>query len=420
MHLKTAFEALFVFMCIMKKKKNKKWIRRRHQVVRNIINIVLGGYTKRKYGIKVEKFNNPDKKPHLVLYNHQTGFDQFFLGMAFHEHLYYVASEDIFSMGFLSKLIKFLVAPIPIKKQTNDPRAVITCIKVAKEGGSIAIAPEGNRTFSGKTEYIKPSITALAKHLGLPIAFFRIEGGYGVQPRWSDVVRKGSMRAYVSRVMSPDEYKDLSDEELYDIICRELYNDEAHVDTTYRHKALAEYLERAIYVCPDCGISEFESHGDVIECLRCKKKVRYLPTKELAGIDCDFPFRFVKNWYEYQSEFINSLDLNEMSDEAISTDRITLSSVILYQNKETLLEDATLSLFKNGIEIQKGEKLLKYPFDELSAVTVLGKNKVNLYFGKDVYQISGTPRFCALKYVNLYYRYTNLKKGEKDAKFLGL
>ena len=382
--------------------------------------LFFGGYAKRKYGITVEKYKKTDKTPYLILYNHQTGFDQFFVGMAFREHLYYVASEDIFSMGFLSKLIKFLVAPIPIKKQTNDPRAVINCIKVAKEGGSIAIAPEGNRTFSGKTEYIKPSITALAKHLGLPIAFFRIEGGYGVQPRWSDVVRRGSMKAYVSRVMYPEEYKKLTDDELYDVICRELYNDETEISDEYRHGELAQYLERAVYVCPDCGLSEFHSEGDVIECLRCKKKVRYLPTKELSGIGSDFPFRFVKDWYEYQADYVNSLDLNSLSGDPLYTETVSFSKVELYKKKSVIFKKAALSLFKDKITVTGDGEALEFPFDDLSAVTVLGKNKINLYRGTEVYQIADNERLCALKYVNFYYRHKNIKKGDENVRFLGL
>ena len=108
--------------------------------------------------------------------------------------------------------------PIPIKKQSTDLKAVMNCMKVAKEGGTIAMAPEGNRTFSGKTEYMNPAVARLAQKLKLPIAIFRIEGGYGVHPRWADDVRKGKMRAYVSRVIEPEEYKQMSDEELFEIL----------------------------------------------------------------------------------------------------------------------------------------------------------------------------------------------------------
>ena len=57
------------------------------------------------------------------------------------------------------------MAPIPIKKQTMDITAVKNCILVAREGGTICIAPEGNRTYSGRTEYMRPSIASLAKKL---------------------------------------------------------------------------------------------------------------------------------------------------------------------------------------------------------------------------------------------------------------
>lgn len=169
----------------------KQWMRPRHRIVRNIVFIILAPYSYLKYGIKVDKFKEQGNRAYLILMNHQTPFDQFFVGISFKGPIYYLATEDIFSKGWISSLIRWLVAPIPIKKQTADISAIRNCIRVAKEGGTIALAPEGNRTYSGKTEYMSPAIASLAKKLKLPIALYRIEGGYGVQPRWSDVVRRG-------------------------------------------------------------------------------------------------------------------------------------------------------------------------------------------------------------------------------------
>ena len=176
-------------------------MRPRHRIVRNIAYAVLYDYTKHRYGIDIERFAAQGERSYLILMNHQTAFDQFFVGMAFKGPVYYVASEDLFSNGFISSLLRWAVAPIPIKKQTSDISAVKNCIRVAKEGGTIAIAPEGNRTYSGRTGYMNPAIAALAKLIKLPIACLRIEGGYGVHPRWSDAVRRGHMRARVSRVI---------------------------------------------------------------------------------------------------------------------------------------------------------------------------------------------------------------------------
>ena len=159
-----------------KSNKKKKWIKLRHRIFKSILWLTLGTYTRLKYSIKIDKLKDSGKRNYFILSNHQTAGDQFFVGMAFKKHLYYVATEDLFSNGFVSKIIKYLVAPIPIKKSTNDVNAVMNCMRVAREGGSVALFPEGNRTYSGKTEYIKPSVAQLAKALKLPIAFFRIEG----------------------------------------------------------------------------------------------------------------------------------------------------------------------------------------------------------------------------------------------------
>ncbi len=403
------------------KKKAKKWLKFRHRVVRNLAYIVLYPYARLKYNIDVRKFKEQKNTPYLILLNHQTPFDQFFVGMSFRGPIYYLATEDIFSMGFLSSIIRYIVAPIPIKKQTSDVKAVKQCIRVAREGGTICIAPEGNRTYSGRTEYMNASIASLAKMLKVPIALYRIEGGYGAEPRWSDVVRKGKMRSYVSRVIEPEEYKDMSNEELFKIIEEGLYVDEAVADQEFHHKKRAEYLERAMYVCPFCGLSRFESHDEFCECKNCGAKIEYASTKEIKGINCDFPFSFVADWYDYQKDFINKLDVNQYNTAPIYYDEADVFEVIINKKKVPFKTGANISLYGDKIVFDEGKAdEIKLLFDDVSAVSVLGRNKANIYYGDKVYQLKGDKRFNALKYVHIYYRHKNIVKGEKDEQFLGL
>ena len=319
-------------------------------------------------------------------------------------------------MGWLSRIIQWLAAPIPIKKQVTDIRAVMSCMKVAKEGGSIMIFPEGNRTFSGETVYINPAIGGLAKKLGLPIAFLKIEGGYGIQPRWSDVRRKGKMRVYVSSVLEPEEYKAWSNEELYQHICKSLYQNEANSDGMFVHKNSAEYIERVLYVCPHCGITHFESHGDTLECCSCHRKAKYLPSKEISG---DFSFRFMLDWYKYQESYINGLDTTAMTEEPLIRDKCNLFLVNLYSKKQLLAENVELALYGDRIEMTGGFTQT-YRFDGVSAITILGKNKLNIYHEDNVYQIQSDKRFNALKYLHLYHRYKNLTTEVQNGSFLGL
>lgn len=404
-----------------KTKKTKKWMRPRHRVIRDLAYGIIGTYSKLKYHITVEKFKEQGDRPYLILFNHQTGFDQFFVGMAFKGPVYYVASEDLFSMGWISKLLRWAVAPIPIKKQTTDLNAVMNCIRVAREGGTIAIAPEGNRTFSGETVYMSDAIAPLAKKLKLPIALYRLEGGYGVQPRWSDVVRKGKMKGYVSKVIEPEDYAKLSNEELFALIRQELTVDEAVADALFRSDKRAEYLERAMYVCPFCGLTTFESHGNEIGCKTCGRTVTYGEDKTLKGIGFEFPFPFVKQWYRHQEQFINALDVLSLTEQPLYTETAALSEVIVYQNKKPLEKNLTLRLYGDRLTLTNAQGQERvFPFSNVNAITILGKNKLNIYHEKHVYQLKGDKRFNALKYVQLYHRYRNMTTGDGQSDFLGM
>ena len=396
--------------------KKERWLKFRHQVVVKLLRPTFGLFVRWKYGITIEKFDQQGDRPYLIVMNHQTAFDQFFVGATFNRPVYYVASEDLFSMGWVSDLIRYLVGPIPIKKQTLDLQAVKNCIKVAREGGTICLAPEGNRTFHGKTLYMKPGIASLVKKLGFPLAIFRIEGGYGVQPRWSDVVRKGKMRSLVSRVVEPEEYASMTNDELFQLIKQELWVDEAQATGSFHHKKNAEFLERAMYVCPWCGLSTLESHGDTIHCVKCGRQIRHLPTKELQGVNCEFPHRFVADWYDWQCDYINRTDLLALTEMPVYEETARFSQVFASKHKRLLKKGATVRLYGDRITVDDRV----FSFENAGAVVVLGKNKLNIYDGKEIFQLKGSKRFNALKYVNFFHRYKNQTAGEQGGQFLGL
>lgn len=398
----------------------KKWIKKRHLVVRHTCGIFFKVYAKLRYGAKIRRFKEEGKRRYLVLFNHQTAFDQFFVALSFRQHLYFVASEDIFSKGFISRALCYLQGPIPIKKQTTDVRAIMNCIRVAKEGGSIALSPEGNRTYSGKTEYMSPSIASLARKLALPIVLYHITGGYGVQPRWADNVRRGKMNCYVHRVIEPEEYLGLSDVELYKLIKDGLYINEANADNLYHSKKSAEHLERVFYYCPNCGFSAFNTLDDIIECKKCHTKVRYLPTKELEGVEKSFPYRFVNDWYEAQKKITNSIDTTLLTDTPVWVEQSALFEVLPYKRKRTIAENCRVELFGDRIALCGDGINEVFLFSNCSAVTVLGRNKVNIYRAGKIYQLKGGKELNAIKFVHFYNRFKNINKGDIDGEFLGL
>ena len=401
-----------------KSKKNNKWVRDRHQIIRNIVSVPLYLYSRFAYKFVFPKKEDKLCGQYLVLFNHQTSFDQFFVALSFKKHLYFVTSEDLFSKKSISKLITWLVAPIPFRKSTADITAVKNCLRIVKEGGSIAMAPEGNRTYSGTTEYIKPSVASLAKSLKLPIAFFRIEGGYGAQPRWSNKIRKGKMRGFVSKILTFEEYKDMSKEELFDIIKTELYVDERLDKTLFKSEKRAEFLDRVVYYCPYCELSEFYSTGNLIKCKKCGREIEYLPDKTLKGKGFDFPHLYVKDWYDAQNDYIRNLDLNKYSETPVFEETVCFRENIYCEKKIIIDEKAQFGIYADHFLLKTVKGDFKFTFTDVESATVLGKNKLNIYIDNHIFQISGDKHFNALKYLNIYFA---TKTDEKtDEAFLGL
>ena len=403
-------------------KKKKKWVRPRHKVVKWLLRGIFALVCRIQYHVKLVPFRKQKGKQFLILMNHQTPFDQFFVSVTFKTPVYFVATEDVFSLGWLSRALRYLVAPIPIKKQTADISAVMNCLRVAKEGGTIALAPEGNRTYTGRTEYMNPAIATLARKLALPVALYRIEGGYGVQPRWANTRRRGRMRAYVSEVITPEEMKEMTDEALLARIRTGLFVDDRREEGAFRHARRAEYLERALYVCPTCGLTRFHSDKNTLTCTSCGMRLTYTEHLTFEGEDGKRPpFADVASFYDYQSEFMGNFDPTAEPDRLFYEDAVALSSVVVCQKKRLIEKRAVARLYGDRITVSAGDVLiLSLPFSEISAAAVLGRQKINLYHEKDVWQLVGDVRFCGLKYVNFYYRYRNVVKGEKDGSFLGL
>lgn len=402
----------------MKKTKKKKWVRPRHNLITCLAHYVVAPFLRLKYGIRDKRFKDR-KRQYFVLSNHQTGLDQFIVEMVFRKSFYYVASEDIFSKGFVSALLKFALAPIPIKKQAFDIVAVKNILQVAKEGGSIVMFPEGNRTFSGKTGHFNPTVVGLIKKCKLPLAIMNITGGYGVQPRWTDKPRKGKIDAFVKRVVEPEEYLNMTDDELYQLIKDEIYVNEATDTICYKSNRLAEYLERLVYVCPHCGLATFKSAGNTLTCQKCGFSVGYAENKTFYPIRGEMPFKYVNDWYAYQEDFVSKLDLSTFYKTPAYVDNASFWLNIPYKKKNLLSKNAKISLYGDKILVQDDNFTCELLFDDISVATVLGRNKLNIYYKDDVYQIKGSKSFNPIKYMHFYYHYQNLQKGVEN-EFFGI
>ena len=198
--------------------------------------------------------------------------------------------------------------------------------------------------------------------------------------------------------------------------------DESHPGGTYKGKKTAEYMERLFYVCPNCGFSTFESSGRIIRCRNCDLAAEYTDHKEFLPLGGDFPFESIGQWYDYQQDFVRGIDPWDYTEAPLYRDEAAVSVVRMYERKIPIVPEAAVRLYGDRIEIyDKGdEPVITLTFRETEAVTILGRNKLNVYNGGNVLQFKGGKRFNAVKYLNLFTHFKNLEKGDQSDDFLGL
>ena len=129
----------------------------------------------------------------------------------------------------------------------------------------------------------------------------------------------------------------------------------------------------------------------------------------------------MSDWYDAQSQFVRGLDPAQFTGAPVFRDRARLSEVIPNKRKLPLRESAELRLYGDRMTVDEdGPEPLLLPFDEVTAMAALGRNKLNVYHGGKIWQFKPGKRFNALKYVHFYYHYQNVMRGDPNGEFLGL
>ena len=375
-------------------------------------------FLRKRYRYYAAKFKDKrfKKTPLLILSNHTTTLDPFLVALSFKRQIYYVATDDIFSIRFLSFLIKSLVAPIPKTKSSSDLQTVRDCYKLAKQGGTIGVFPEGNRTFYGETVHIDKAIVKLVRMLNIPLVLYNISGGHGANPRWSNNVRRGRVTGKVVKVLEAKEYSDISDDVLYKLICDTLYvNDVKNNEIKFKGVERAEYLERVCYVCPDCHeISSFKSEKNMFRCEHCRAACIYQEDLTLKFIKGFKRFTSVKDWYDYQIDYLKKIEVDFQDKEKVflSDENVKLRHNIRAK-KKIVLNCGKLSLYCDRLEIISDKGTDKFMFSDIMSMTIFGKNKIQFYTKEKAYQLIGELRFCAIKY---YQYFEEFKRRVKDTK----
>lgn len=402
------------------KKKISKWTSMRHAFFFGIFRPFGRIYCKVKYGFTA-KVNKLEKgKSHVILCNHTTFADQFMVGSYFNRPLYFISSDDLLNK-WTGKYLIWMLGMIPKAKSSKDLSAVRNARKVVMEGGNVMVFPEGNRTYSGELCYVDIAIAKFCKMLKSDIVIYNLIGGYGVLPRFANRLRKGKMRGEVREIIPASEAAEMETQALYERIITAMSVEEPKQN--YKANDRAENVERAVYICPNCGGMDcIKSKGNTVSCANCDLEVEYNEDMSLTCKKGNFNFKTIAEWYLWQRGEAIARFSGE-NDVVWKNSNLQLFQV---ENKKFKVHGSFDMEFsqKDGLTAYKnGEEYLHVPFDEILNMGLMARTKVIIYTKTTIYHLKENDiPTSMMKYMHLFYIGKQAKEGVTDEcnLFLGL
>lgn len=353
-----------------------------------------------KWLFKLESQPAPDLVgPYLVYANHNANLDPALVQISFKDFLYFVASEHVFRVGLLSRLLVYFFDPIPRIKGSTDLSTVRDIMKTLRDGKNVCIFAEGNRSFNGLTGPIPPSVGKLAKSCKVPLVTYKFEGGYFTTPRWAYTMRKGLMRGYVVNLYTVDQLKEMSAGEVNAAIEADLFEDayarQATEKIRFKGKRLAEGLETAIFICPQCEqVGTLRSQGNEFFCT-CGLKATY----DEFGYLKSGPYRTVTEWDAWQHEKLVGLAATLGDKPAFGDTKARLNSIQSNHQVETMAAGiGPLAMYRDRLVCGT----ITFAIDEISDMALYGRGNIAFTSQGKHYTIAAGRSFCGRKYLELY------------------
>ena len=337
--------------------------------------------------------------PCLILSNHATDYDPILVGLSFPQHMYYVAGENVMRMGFLSKIVNRYASVIQRLKGTTDAEAALQILRTLKKGRNVCMFAEGSRTFTGATLPIAPATAKLVKLSRSTLITYKLTGGYLTSPRWSTHRRKGRMTGAVVGVYPPEVLKQMSEAEILSLLARDLhenaYETQAKEPISFRGKALAETLEAALYLCPQCHrIDSLHSRENRFFC-DCGLSLTLDEYGFFRGENV--PFATPLAWDAWQQEEMERLSRNLGEAPAFSDADQTLNRKEA-DHSLTPLTTGPMALYRDRLTI--GDRA--FPLKELRGIGLIQRQGMVFSTADGDYAVTAPRLRCVRKYQTLF------------------
>jgi 1-acyl-sn-glycerol-3-phosphate acyltransferase len=130
----------------------------------------------------------PAEGPVIVVSNHLSFSDSFFLALMLPRKITYLAKQEYFTgkgiKGLLTRMFFKAIQQVPIDRTSGRAAeaAIVTGIRILRQGDMLGIYPEGTRTADGRLYRGKTGVARMALETPAPVLPVAMIGTYEIQP----------------------------------------------------------------------------------------------------------------------------------------------------------------------------------------------------------------------------------------------
>ncbi len=258
-----------------------------------------------KYNVHVDRRAlRGEKGPAIVLAPHVSGMDHLFTAMGLYPRRpTYVLSEHFHANKKLRWVLEY-INTITKKMFCPDARSVISMMRAIKEGNTVVLFPEGRLTWYGRSLKVTAGTAELVKQMGVTVFCITSYGAGRSFPKWAKFTRRGRIDVVTEKILSPEQIKSMTLEEVSAAIDAKILHDEEKAQPGVRFKTCdtSAGADGILWKCPLCGASySLDAAAGHICCRECGLDVtldEFGAFSDSVHLD-EKNIQTVADWYEF-------------------------------------------------------------------------------------------------------------------------
>ncbi len=264
----------------------------------------------KKRNFKLEKIGMEDVEgPYLLLVTHSSMVDFNVMLKATHPKK---VSNVMTLEGFntYTEILMRLLGVLGTRKFIDDVHLVKNMkYCVDKLGTTFVLFPEARYSLDGCTSYIPKSLGKMVKLLKIPVVVLKIHGNFVTCPQWNKINKKTYVEATMEKVLSPEDARAMSADEINHIIREHFVYDDFKWQYENKlkitHPQRAKGLHALLYKCPAClSENRTDSAGTKLWCNACKKEWEMDEYGRLSATEGETEFSHIPDWSNWERECV--------------------------------------------------------------------------------------------------------------------